>query len=213
MYYLIKNVSLTAFFICLLTQATPSAMAASFFVDKGHTDVVEGVAFEIVSPHLFIKKAFKLRGEDLTPSQLLLIREAMPSIASMTHKVLLRPTNKPAPFLENAEVTVESKMPEGLEAAPQPRSIYQLQDIESPVQLFIQTIKNWQVTESSIQFSSDYFYRSERGHTVNFRDTYLFIKINGSWRFIRHPNSMPDGVLQCAHNAAGWMRCDLAVQQ
>jgi hypothetical protein len=203
MYYLIKNVSLTAFFICLLTQAIPSAMAASFFVDKGHTDVVEGVAFEIVSPHLFIKKAFKLRGENLTPSQLLLIREAMPAIAGMTQQILLRPLHSYVQAPQNA----------ALLEVPQPRNIYQLQDIESPVQLFIQTIKNWQVTESSIQFSSDYFYRPERGHTVNFRDTYLFTKANGSWRFMKHPNSMPDGVLQCAQNLAGWMRCDLAGQQ
>ena len=206
-----KNVSLTAFFICLLTQATPSAMAASFFVDKGHTDVVEGVAFEIVSPHLFIKKAFKLRGENLTPSQLLLIREAMPSIASMTHKVLLRPTNKPAPFLENAEVTVKSKMPEGLEAAPQPRSIYQMQHIEGPTQLFIQTLKNWQVTDTSIQFSSDYFYTQAGAHTVNFRDTYMFTKTTGSWQFLKHPKRIPEGVLQCVKSASGWMRCDVRV--
>lgn len=198
-----KNVSLTAFFICLLTQATPSAMAASFFVDKGHTDVVEGVAFEIVSPHLFIKKAFKLRGENLTPSQLLLIREAMPAIAGMTQQILLRPLNRYVQAPQNA----------ALLEVPQPRNIYQLQDIESPVQLFIQTIKNWQVTESSIQFSSDYFYRPGLGHTVNFRDTYLFTKANGSWRFMKHPNSMPDGVLQCAQTSAGWMRCDLAGQQ
>ena len=213
MNHLIKNFALTAFLFCMFTQVLPSAMAASFFVDKGHTDVVDGIPFEIVPPHLFIKKAFKLRGENLTPAQLLLIRDAMPSIASMTHKVLMRPINNSFPFAENAGETLETNVSEELDGARQPRSIYQLQHIESPAQLFIQTLKSWQVTESSIQFSSDYFYRSDRSSAICFRDTYLFTKTNGSWRFLQHPNSLPEGVLQCAQSAAGWRRFDGGVQQ
>jgi hypothetical protein len=213
MNHLIKNFSATALLFCMFTQVFPSAMAATFFVDKGHTDVVDGIPFEIVPPHLFIKKAFKLRGENLTSAQLLLIREAMPSIANMTHKVLTRPINKSFPSAEIAGETLETNKPEALDGARLPRSIYQLQHIESPTQLFIQTLKNWQVTESSIQFSSDYFYRSDRGPAIYFRDTYLFTKTNGSWRFLQHPNSMPEGVLQCAQSAVGWKRCDVGVQQ
>ena len=213
MNHLIKNLSATALLFCMFTQVSPSAMAASFFVDKGHTDVVEGISFEIVPPHIFIKKAFKLRGENLTPAQLLLIREAMPSIANMTHKVLMRPINKSIPFAENTGETLETNLQEALDGAPLPRSIYQLQHIESPAQLFIQTLKNWKVTESSIQFSSDFFYRSDRSSAICFRDTYLFTKTNGSWRFLQHPNSMPEGVLQCAQSAAGWKRFDGGVQK
>ena len=201
MNHLKKNMGLIGTFFGLFMHTTSSAMAASFFVDKGHTDVVEGIAFEIVSPHLFIKKAFKLRDENLTPAQLLLIREAMPAIASMTQQILMRPPNRPAQAPENSEV---------LEVL-QPRSIYQMQHIEGPTQLFIQTLKNWQVTDTSIQFSSDYFYTQAGAHTVNFRDTYMFTKTTGSWQFLKHPKRMPEGVLQCVKSASGWMRCDVRV--
>ncbi len=190
-------------FFGLFMHTTSSAMAASFFVDKGHTDVVEGIAFEIVPPHLFIKKAFKLRDENLTPAQLLLIREAMPAIASMTQKILMRPPNRPAQAPENSEVL----------KVLQPRSIYQMQHIEGPTQLFIQTLKNWQVTDTSIQFSSDYFYTQAGAHTVNFRDTYMFTKTTGSWQFLKHPKRIPEGVLQCVKSASGWMRCDVPAAQ
>ena len=203
MNHLKKNMGLIGTFLGLFMHTTSSAMAASFFVDKGHTDVVEGIAFEIVPPHLFIKKAFKLRDENLTPAQLLLIREAMPAIASMTQKILMRPPNRPAQAPENSEVL------EGL----QPRSIYQMQHIEGPTQLFIQTLKNWQVTDTSIQFSSDYFYTQAGAHTVNFRDTYMFTKTTGSWQFLKHPKRIPEGVLQCVKSASGWMRCDVPAEQ
>ena len=176
----------------LLSMGLSSVWASAFFVDKGHTETIDGIAFEIVPPHLFIKKAFKLQGENLTPAQLRTIREAMPAIASMTHQVLTRPNIQPAE----------------VEGQARPRNIYQIQNMESSTQLYIQTLKNWQVTETSIQFSSDYFYRPGQGHTVNFRDTYVFTKSQNSWQFLRHPQSEPDGVLKCNKTAEGWMRCD-----
>jgi hypothetical protein len=176
----------------LLSIGLSSVWPSDFFVDKGHTETIDGIAFEIVPPHLFIKKAFKLQGDNLTPAQLRTIREAMPAIASMTHQVLTRA------IIEPAEVAGQA----------QPRNIYQIQNIESGAQLYIQTLQNWQVTETSIQFSSDYFYRPSRGHTVNFRDTYVFTKSQNSWQFLKHPQSQPDGVLKCHKTAEGWMRCD-----
>ncbi len=176
----------------LLSMGLSSAWASAFFVDKGHTETIDGIAFEIVQPHLFIKKAFKLQGENLTPAQLRTIREAMPAIASMTHQVLTRPNIQPA----------------DVEGQARPRNIYQIQNMESSAQLYIQTLQNWQVTETSIQFSSDYFYRLGQGHTVNFRDTYVFTKSQNSWQFLKHPQSEPDGVLKCYKTAEGWMRCD-----
>ena len=185
----------TAVFL-MYTHSICLAMATSFFIDKGQTDVVDGIAFEIVPPHLFIKKAFKLRDEHLTPTQLLIIREAMPAIASMTHQVLMRAMKTEAAYQD----------------VPQPRSLYQIQHIESPEQLYIQTIKNWQVTDTSIQFSSDYFYRQNGGQLVSFRDTYLFSKTKQAWQFLKHPNSKPDGVLLCVKSESDWMRCELPVK-
>ena len=175
----------------LLSIGLSSVWASAFFVDKGHTETIDGIAFEIVPPHLFIKKAFKLQDQNLTPAQLRTIREAMPAIASMTHQVLTRAD------IKSAEV-----------GQARPRNIYQIQNIESSTQLYIQTLKNWQVTETSIQFSSDYFYRPSRGHTVNFRDTYVFTKSQNRWQFLKHPQSEPDGVLKCNKTTEGWMRCD-----
>jgi hypothetical protein len=169
-----------------------SVWAGAFFVDKGHTEVVEGVAFELVPPYLFIKKAFKLRGENLTPAQLRIIQEAMPAIAGMTHQILTRANNRQTEAQEQV----------------QPRNIYQIQDLEGPTQLYIQTLKNWQVTETSIQFSSDYFYTPSRGLKVNFRDTYVFTKSHNAWQFSKHPRSAPEGVLKCTKTAEGWIRCD-----
>ena len=186
--------------LILLSIGLSSVWASAFFVDKGHTETIDGIAFEIVPPHLFIKKAFKLQGENLTPAQLRIIREAMPAIASMTHQVLTRPIIQPAD--RQVEVGVQR------EGQAQPRNIYQIQNIESGAHLYIQTLKNWQVTETSIQFSSDYFYRPSRGEKVNFRDTYVFTKSENSWQFLRHPQSEPDGVLKCNKTTEGWIRCD-----
>ena len=191
-----KQIDCVATSLILILCFMASAKAASFFVDQGHTDVVDGVAFEIVPPQLFIKKAFKLRDENLTTAQLVAIREAMPAIASMTQNILNRPS------LIKAEAQL----------FPVPRSIYQLQHIENPTQLFIQTLKNWQVTETSIQFSSDYFYTHSRGRVVNFRDTYVFEKTAQGWQFLKHPYSAPDGVLTCKKSPDDWMRCELPTQ-
>jgi hypothetical protein len=122
-----QNIGFAAAAFLMFTHSISLAMATSFFIDNGQTDVVDGIPFEIVPPHLFIKKAFNLRDEQLTPAQLLIIREAMPAIASMTHQVLTRATNTEVAF----------------QNLPQPRSIYQIQHIEGPAQLYIQTIKTY----------------------------------------------------------------------
>lgn len=178
-----------AMFWCFMA----SAKAMSFFVDKGHTDVVQGVAFEIVPPQLFIKKAFKLRDENLSPAELRLIQEAMPAIANMTQEILRRPSN--------LETDTSS--------ASKPRSIYKLQNIASPIQLYIQTLKNWQISETTIQFSSDYFYSPNRGQVLNFRDSYVFTKSAQGWAFSNHPNALPDGLLVCKKTSDARMRCEL----
>ena len=179
--------------------------AASSFVDKGHTDVVDGVAFEIVPPQLFIKKAFKLRGENLSPAQLRLIREAMPEIADMTQLLLRQPISQQAQWQSTPQRTQQRVA----ENKPQPRSIYQALNIVSPTQLYVQTLKNWQVTETAIQFSIDYFYSPTRGGVVNFRDSYVFAQSPIGWHFSMHPSSTPDGILDCKKTPDGWMRCEL----
>jgi hypothetical protein len=199
------RLGLMAAIVVMALRGLSAANAGSFFVDKGHTDVVDGIAFEIVPPQLFIKKAFKLRDENLTPAQLLLIREAMPAIADMTQALLRRPSNS-QPQLQSPSYLAQHLMAEQM---PQPRNVYQLQNIASPIQLYIQSLKNWQVTDTSIQFSSDYFYSPTRGHVVNFRDSYVFTKSAHGWHFLHHPNSTPDGVLACKKTADAWMRCEL----
>lgn len=184
------------------------ANAASFFVDKGHTDVVDGVVFEIVPPQLFIKKAFKLRGENLSPAQLRLIREAMPEIADMTQLLLRQPISQQAQLQSTPQPTQQRVA----ENSPQPRSIYQALNIASPTQLYVQTLKNWQVSETAIQFSIDYFYSPTRGGVVNFRDSYVFAKSLRGWHFSLHPSSTPDGILECKKTPDGWMRCELPVK-
>ena len=151
-------------------------------------------------PYLFIKKAFKLRGENLTSAQLRIIQEAMPAIAGMTHQILTRANNRQTEAQEHEHEQEHEQV--------KPRNIYQIQNIEGPTQLYIQTLKNWQVTETSIQFSSDYFYTPSRGPKVNFRDTYVFTKSHNGWQFSKHPRSAPDGVLKCIKTVEGWMRCD-----
>jgi len=47
-----------------------SVWASAFFVDKGHTETIDGIAFELVPPHLFIKKAFNLQAQNLTPAHI-----------------------------------------------------------------------------------------------------------------------------------------------
>lgn len=185
-----------------------TAHAASFFVDKGHTDVVDGVAFELVPPQLFIKKAFKLRDENLSPAQLRLIREAMPEIADMTQLLLRQPISQQAQLQSMPQRTQQRVAENNL----QPRSIYQAMNIVSPIQLYVQTLKNWQVTETAIQFSIDYFYSPTRGGVVNFRDSYVFTKSLGGWHFSSHPSSTPDGILECKKASDGWMRCELPVK-
>ena len=186
--------------VSLLISAFIFPMTASgtveFFVDQGHHDAVNGVMFAIVSPHLYIKKAFKLRDENLSSAQLLTIREAMPEIAAMTHRVL------------NGQSSVNAFLP----AADQPRSVYRIQSLQAPTQLYVKTLKNWKVSETAIQFTTDYFYSKVRHPTVNFRDNYVFTKTASGWKFSNHATESPDGVLFCSKTTEGWMRCELPAQ-
>jgi len=166
---------------------------ADFFVDQGHQDAVNGVMFAIVPPHLYIKKAFKLRGENLSPAQLQTIRDAMTEIAAMTNRVL------------NWQSSVNANVSD----ANQPRSVYRIQLLHAPTQLYVKTLKNWRVSETTIQFTTDYFYSKDQQQTVNFRDNYVFIKTASGWTFSNHASESPDGILNCAKTTDRWMRCEL----
>ena len=181
----------------LLISSVIFPMTASgskeFFVDQGHHDAVNGVLFAIIPPHLYIKKAFKLRDENLSSAQLQIIRDAMPEIAAMTHRVL------------NGQSSVNAFLP----AAEQPRSIYRIQALQAPAQLYVKTLKNWKVSETAIQFTTDYFYSKNQQETLNFRDNYVFIKTASGWKFSNHATESPDGILHCSKTTEGWVRCEL----
>jgi hypothetical protein len=184
-----KTLSVFLSWLCLLFS---SACSSEFFVDKGHRDVIGGVEFEITAPYLFEKKAFKLRGENLSTWQLQHIADAMPMIAAMTNSVLANDTRPTA----------------ALQRDPKVRSIRQLQRLDQATFLAVKTLQNWQVTEGQIQFTTDYFYMGAEGHFVYFRDNYVFRKRQQQWVFERHAKAQPEGLLRCEKNNRGWRQCE-----
>ena len=168
-----------------------SGCSSEYFVDKGHVDAIDGVAFEIKSPYLNEKKAFKLRHENLSPWQLQQIADAMPDIAAFTNAVLANNTRSSAAIQLNHKV----------------RSIRQLQHIDQHTFLAVKTLQNWQVIEGQIQFTTDYFYTGPDGHFVFFRDNYVFQKHQQKWAFERHAQAQAEGLLQCEKNKQGWRQC------
>ncbi len=168
-----------------------SGCSSEYFVDKGHVDAIDGVAFEIKSPYLNEKKAFKLRHENLSPWQLQQIAEAMPAIAEFTNAVLANNTRSSAAIQLNPKV----------------RSIRQLQHIDQHTFLAVKTLQSWQVIEGQIQFTTDYFYTGPDGHFVFFRDNYVFQKHQQKWAFERHAQAQAEGLLQCEKNKQGWRQC------
>lgn len=168
-------------FLSWLSLLFSSGCSTEFFIDKGHLDAIGGVVFEIKAPNLNEKKAFKLRGEDLSPWQLQQIADAMPMIAALTNAVLANDT----------------KSSSRIQTADKVRSIRQLQHLDQSIFLAVKTIQNWQVTEDQIQFTTDYFYTGADGHYVYFRDNYVFRKLNHQWVFEKHAQAKPDGLLRC----------------
>jgi hypothetical protein len=174
--------------LCLLLS---SGCSAEFFVDKGHADSIGDVVFEIKPPYLYEKKAFKLRGEALSPWQLQQMAEAMPAIAEFTHELLANGTRPHLTPPSNAKA----------------RSIRQLQHIEHSTFLAVKTLQNWQVNEGYIQFTTDYFYAGADGQFVYFRDNYVFRKIRQQWRFEQHAHATPEGLLRCEKDRTVWRQC------
>ena len=184
-----KTLSAFLSWLCLLLSC---ACSSEFFVDKGHRDLISGVEFEITAPYLSEKKAFKLRGENLSTWQLQQIADAMPLIAALTNSVLANDTR---PI---AELQRDSKV----------RSIRQIQHLDQATFLAVKTLQNWQVTEGQIQFTTDYFYMGAEGHFVYFRDNYVFRKYQQQWVFERHAQAQPEGLLRCEINNQGWRQCE-----
>jgi hypothetical protein len=174
--------------LCLLLS---SGCSAEFFFDKGHADSIGDVVFEIKPPYLYEKKAFKLRGEALSPWQLQQMAEAMPAIAEFTHELLANGTRPHLTPPSNAKA----------------RSIRQLQHIEHSTFLAVKTLQNWQVNEGYIQFTTDYFYAGSDGQFVYFRDNYVFRKIRQQWRFEQHAHATPEGLLRCEKDRTVWRQC------
>ena len=168
-----------------------SGCATEYFVDKGHVDGVGGISFEIKPPYLNEKKAFNLRGENLSPWQLQQISDAMPFIAAFTNAQL---GNAISPALLLAS---ETKV----------RNIRHIQNLNSDTFLAVKTIQNWQITAQHIQFNIDYFYTGQDGHFVYYRDNYVFETNKQKWVFEKHAKTEPEGVLVCEKSPQGWRVC------
>ena len=168
-----------------------SGCSTEYFVDKGHVDWVGGISFDIKPPYLNEKKAFNLRGENLSPWQLQQISEAMPFIAAFTNAQL---GNGIAPSLLPAS---ETKL----------RSIREIQNLNIDTFLAVKTIQNWQITAHQIQFNIDYFYTGRDGYFVYYRDNYIFKTRNRMWAFEKHAKTEPEGVLVCKKSPNQWRLC------
>ena len=168
-----------------------SGCSTEYFVDKGHVDGVGGISFEIKPPYLNEKKAFNLRGENLSPWQLQQISDAMPFIAAFTNAQL---GNAISPALLPAS---ETKV----------RNIRHIQNLNSDTFLAVKTIQNWQITAQHIQFNIDYFYTGQDGHFVYYRDNYVFETNKQKWVFEKHAKTEPEGVLVCEKSPQGWRVC------
>jgi len=168
-----------------------SGCSTEYFVDKGHVDWVGGISFDIKPPYLNEKKAFNLRGENLSPWQLQQISEAMPFIAAFTNAQL---GNGIAPSLLPASGT---KL----------RSIREIQNLNIDTFLAVKTIQNWQITAHQIQFNIDYFYTGRDGYFVYYRDNYIFKTRNRMWAFEKHAQTEPEGVLVCKKRPNEWRLC------
>ena len=165
--------------------------STEYFVDKGHVDGVGGISFEIKPPYLNEKKAFNLRGENLSPWQLQQISDAMPFIAAFTNAQL---GNAISPALLPASET-------------KARNIRHIQNLNSDTFLAVKTIQNWQITAQQIQFNIDYFYTGQDGHFVFYRDNYVFKTNKQEWVFEKHAKTEPEGVLVCEKSPQGWRVC------
>jgi len=168
-----------------------SSCSNEYFVDKGHVDWVSGISFEIKPPYLNEKKAFKLRGESLSPWQLQQISEAMPFIAAFTHAQLGNAVST------DVALTLNFKG----------RKIRELHNLNNETFLAVKTIQNWQITDQHIQFTTDYFYTGPDAHFVYVRDNYLFSRQNQKWVFEKHVTAEPEGVLVCQKNLKSWLVC------
>ncbi len=164
---------------------------SAFFVDTGHIDVVNGVAFQVRPPHLFIKKAFHLRDQALSVSQLEQLSEAMPKIAAITDQVLGH-----ARLRHNSEVSITSL-----------RSVRDILKLNVATPLYVKAIQNWQIQDGSIEWTTDYFWTSEQGRYETFRDNYAVRKSQDGWHFAGHPRANPEGRLLCFKDQRGWVQC------
>ena len=168
-----------------------SGCSTEFFVDKGHVDWVGGISFDIKPPYLNEKKAFNLRGENLSPWQLQQISEAMPFIAAFTNAQLGNGIARS--LLPASEIKL--------------RSIREIQNLNLDTLLAVKTIQNWQVTAHQIQFNIDYFYTGRDGYFVYYRDNYIFKPNNRKWAFEKHAKTEPEGILVCDKSPQGWRVC------
>ena len=168
-----------------------SGCSTEYFVDKGHVDGVGGISFEIKPPYLNEKKAFNLRAENLSPSDLQKISEAMPFIAAFTNAQLGNGIS--TALLPASDTKV--------------RNIRHIQNLSADTFLAVKTIQNWQITAQQIEFNIDYFYTGQDGHFVYFRDNYIFNKNKQKWVFEKHAKTEPEGVLACEKTPKGWRGC------
>jgi hypothetical protein len=168
-----------------------SGCSTEFFVDKGHVDWVGGISFDIKPPYLNEKKAFNLRGENLSLWQLQQISEAMPFIAAFTNAQLGNGIARS--LLPASEIKL--------------RSIREIQNLNLDTFLAVKTIQNWQVTAHQIQFNIDYFYTGRDGYFVYYRDNYIFKPNNRKWAFEKHAKTEPEGILVCDKSPQGWRVC------
>ncbi len=167
---------------------------SEFFVDNGHIDHVDGVAFQIQPPHLFIKKAFHLRDQVLSPWQLQQLAEAMPAIAALTYDVLVSPQPLHTVQVQTGHIG-------------HIRSVRALLKLDDATPLFVRALQHWKIQEGTIEWTTDYFWTNAQGERETFRDNYAVRKNAQAWLFTGHPLPAPEGRLRCLKNQSGWVKC------
>jgi len=86
-----------------------------------------------------------------------------------------------------------------------PRKPYQFIQSESEVSVTPMSTHGWRVTDNQISFVVDYLVRYGKipnavSSGYDFRDAYIFEKINGQWVFYDNFGDKPYGFLKCKHS-------------
>ena len=155
--------------------------------DNGsHTEEFNGVNITFSPPYRHEQGSFKLRGV-LTKKETEILVPAMPAIA-----MFLNFTRRKDAIYRADKVNV-------------PRKPYQFIQSESEISVIPMSTYGWRVTDNQISFVVDYSVRYGKipnavSSAYDFRDAYIFQKINGQWVFYDNFGDKPYGFLKCKHS-------------